>query len=283
MLQRLAVGGSATRGVAAPSYPHVVSTSASRNLRLVAVAVAIVATAACSGNDGPEVTVGPQESSTAAELDASVSPAAQVLLDAAGLRITAVYFGVVDREQAARFDWLEYRTGGDFFVVYNQRDPRRVEGFIQVDQELYSATTTTEGDEPWSALGPQPLPPAEFLDLLALLTEMAEQPSALVAGEPGGSEVTRQQDSDGNVLWTYRKDGPDPDVIELAAQWLINGDGVLQLYRVGSDVEPIAGSSGIVYEFGIADDLEPLDPPVLGTQLDLEARGVPGELIDISE
>ena len=250
--------------------------------RLVVFATCVVATAACSTSDEPDATVGPHEMATVAELDAAVAPAAQALLDAQGLVITAVYFGIEDPEQASRFDWLEYRAEGDFFVVYNQRDPRHVEAFIQVGTELYTATTADQQDEPWSALGPQPVPPAEFLDLLTILTTMAEQPSKVLDGA-GDGEVTRQQDSDGNVLWSFRRDGSDPDVIEWAAQWLINGDGVLQFYRVGSDVKPIDGSSGIVYEFGIADDLGPLEAPVLGTALDLEARGVPSEIIDIGE
>jgi hypothetical protein len=255
-----------------------------RRLAILAIlAIGMVATAACSGADEPGVTVGPQEPATMAEVDAAVAAAAQVLLDANGIRITAVYFGVEEPEQAARFDWLEYRSDGDFFLVQNQREPRLVEAFIQVDGELFTATTTGESDEPWSALGAQPDRLEELLDLLTLLATIAEQPSQLVAQGAGPSQVSRQQDSEGNVLWTYRVDSSDGDIIEFAAQWLINGDGVLQFYRVGSEAEPISGSSGIVYEFGVADDLEPLDPPVLGSQLDLEERGVPGELIDVTE
>lgn len=266
--------------VAMPTYPHPVISSTRNALCLAALALVIVTTAACSATDEPEVTVGPQESATVAELDAAVAPAAQTLLDAQGLRITAVYFGIEDPEQAARFDWLEYRTAGDFFFVRNEREPRRIEAFIQVGEELYTATTADQGDEPWSAVGPQPVPPAEFLDLLTDLTAMAVQPSTLIDGA-GDGEVTRQQDSEGNVLWTFRKDGSDPGVIELAAQWLINDAGALRFYRMGSDVEPIAGSSGIVYEFGIANNLDPLEPPTLGAPLDLEERGVPSELIDV--
>ena len=112
---------------------------------------------------------------------------------------------------------------------------------------------------------------------------MAAGPSGVVAGDNAAGEVTRQEDSDGNVLWTFQSAGSDPDVIGLAAQWMIQGNGVLQFYRVGSEVEPISGSSGIVYEFGIDNDLGQLDPPVLGTSLDLESRGVPHELIDVTE
>lgn len=270
--------------VAAPTYPRPVSSSANSIVRLVALSLVIVLTAAaCSASDEPEVTVGPLEAATIAELDAGVAPAAQALLDASELRITAVYFGVANPEQATRFDWLEYRAEGDFFLVYNQRDPRRIEAFIRVGQEMYSAVTTDQGDEPWSAMGTQSEPPVEFFDLLAILNTMGDQPSTLVGGDTAAGRITRQQDSDSNVLWTFRKDGSEANVIELGAQWLINGDGVLQFYRVGSDVEPIAGSSGIVYEFGIADDLEPLEPPVLGAPLDLEARGIPSELIDMGE
>ncbi len=265
------------------TYSRPVRSSASSKAPLAALSFVLVVTTACSASGEPEVTVGPQESSTVAELDAGVAPAAQALLEAPGLRITAVYFGFADPEQATRFDWLEYRAEGNFFAVYSELDPRRVEAFIQVGEELYTATITAQADEPWSALGLQPKPPTEFLDLLALLTAIAEQPSMLVDGEPAESEVTRQQDGDGNVLWTLREKGSNPDVIGLAAQWLINGDGVLQFYRVGSDVEPIAGSSGIVYEFGIADDLDPLEPPALGTPLDLEERGIPSELIELDD
>lgn len=264
------------------TYPRLVKSSLASG-RLAVLALCVVITAACSGAGEPDVTVGPQEPATIAELDAAVAPAAQVLLDAGGIRTTAVYFGVEQPEQAAGFEWLEYRTEGDFFYVQNQREPRLVEAFIQVDEELFTATTTGESDEPWSALGPQPDTVEELLDLLTLLAAIAEQPSQLVDQGDGPSQVSRQQDSEGNVLWTYRRDSSAGDIIEFAAQWLINGDGVLQFYRVGSEVEPISGSSGIVYEFGVADDLEPLDPPVLGSPLDLEERGVPGELIDVTE
>ncbi len=229
------------------------------------------------------MTVGPQESVTIDELDAAVGAAAQVLLDAGGLRITAVYFGIADPEQAARFDWLEYRAGGDYFLVLNERDPRNVVAYLRTSDEVYTAAIRDETDIPWAALGGTTEPPDDPIELLSILAAIAEQPSSTVGGDVSGAAVTRQQDSEGNLLWTYRKDSPDPNVIEFGAQWLINGDGVLQFYRVGSDVEPISGSSGIVYEFGIADDLEPFEPPAPNTPLDLEARGVPEALIDISE
>ena len=243
----------------------------------------MLATTACSGADEPDVTVGPQESATIDELDAAVGPAAQVLLDAGGVRVTAVYFGVEDPEQAARFDWLEYRAEGDYFLVFNERDPRNVVAYLRTGEEVYTAAIVGETDLPWSALDATAEPPDDPIELLGLLTAIAEQPSGTVRGDVSGAVVTRQRDSEGNVLWTYRKDGADPNVIEFGAQWLINGDGVLRFYRVGSDVEPIAGSSGIVYEFGLGDDLAPLEPPVLGAPLDLEARGVPEVLIDVSE
>ena len=218
-----------------------------------------------------------------AELDAAVGPAAQALLDAPELRITAVYFGIEDSEQATGFDWLEYRMEGDFLVVFNQREPRHVEAFIQIDGELYSATTTAQGGEPWSAAGSQLGNPSELLGLLEILTQNASQPSRLIGETGSGSQVTSQQDSEGNSLWTFRQNSSDPDVIELAAQWLLNRDGILHLYRVGSDVEPISGFGGIVYEFGLADDLERLERPALGTPLDLEDLGVPEGLIDLGE
>lgn len=244
----------------------------------------MLATAACSGAaDEPDVTIGPQEPATVAELDAAVGPAAQLLLDAGGLRITAVYFGIEDPEQAARFDWLEYRADGDYFLVFNERDPRNVVAYLRTSEEVYTAAIRDETDLPWSALGGAAEPPDDPIELLAILAAIAEQPSTTVSGDVAGAAITRQQDSEGNVLWSYRKDSADPDVIEFGAQWLINGDGILRFYRVGSDVEPISGFSGIVYEFGIGDDLEPLEPPVVGTPLDLEARGVPEVLVDISE
>ncbi len=243
----------------------------------------IVASTACSASDESDVTVGPQEPATVAELDAAVGPPAQVLLDARGVRITAVYFGIEDPEQAARFDWLEYRADGDYFLVFNERDPRDVVAYLRTGDEVYTAAIVDQTDTPWSVLSAAADPPDDPIELLELVTVIAEQPSNAIGGDAAGAAVSRQQDSEGNVLWTFRKDSADPNVIEFGAQWLINGDGVLRFYRVGSDVEPISGWSGIVYEFGVADDLEPLDPPVLGTPLDLEARGVPEVLIDVSE
>ena len=99
----------------------------------------------------------------------------------------------------------------------------------------------------------------------------------------GAKENLWQQDSEGNTLWTLNNPGIDPDVVTNAAQWFINADGILQFYRVGSEVTPIDGSSGIVYEYAIIADLDRLEPPVPGTSLDLEAIGVPEELRGIEE
>jgi hypothetical protein len=255
-------------------------------LLLALTAVAALTAASCSsGNDdGPEVTVGEVEEATVGDLDAVIRPAARQLLDAPGLRVTAAYFSFDNPEQVARFDWLEYRAGGDYLVVYSELEPRRSEAFIQVGNDFYSSEITPQNGRPWSEPGPPPGTPEEIIPALAVLTAMAEQSTTLrVDDSDRAREVTRQQDSEGNTLWTLNNPGIDPDVVTNAAQWFINADGILQFYRVGSEVTPIDGSSGIVYEYAIIADLDRLEPPVPGTSLDLEAIGVPEELRGIEE
>ena len=254
------------------------------NIFALVAAVSALTLAACSSNSAPEVSVGPLETATVTELDTAVRSAAVALLDAPGLRIATVYFDFVDPETVSRFDWLEYQSPSDYLVVSNRIQPRDIAALLVIGNASYSASTTATGSQAWSSTGTTQNDPLEFVGVLRQLTDMTEQTTpALVAGSDRENEVTRQQDSEGNTLWTLNSPGPDPQVVEMASQWIIGSDGILQFYRVSSEVAPISDASGIVYEYGVADDLERRNPPELDTLLDLEDLDVPTALRDLND
>lgn len=255
-----------------------------RNISTLAAAALTLVLAGCTSSSAPEVSVGPLETATVSELDAAVRPAAQALLDAPGLRIATVYFDFADPETVSRFDWLEYQSTTDYLVVTNQIQPRDAAALLVIDNTSFSATAGATGSQPWTATGVAQDNPVDSVEALRLLAAMTEQATpTLVAGSERENEVTRQQDSEGNTLWTLNSPGPDPELVTMAAQWIISSDGVLQFYRVSSEVEPISGASGIVYEYGVADDLERREPPEVDSLLDLEELDVPAALRDLND
>ena len=237
----------------------------------IGLAIAVLTASACSENAEPSATVGPEESATVAELDGAVRSAAAALLNAPGLRVATVYFDFADPEEVVRFDWLEYQSVTDYLVVTSRITPMDSEATMVVAGEAFSAGSTAS----WAALGPPTVSPNESVEVLVLLAAMAEQTTQSESVTQQDQEVTRQQDSDGNTLWTLITPGTNPETIALGSQWIVGADGALKLYRIGSETEPISGASGIVYEFGVADDLERREPPPLNTPLDLEALDIP--------
>lgn len=243
-------------------------------LLALGLVIAVLTVSACSEADEPAATVGPEETATVTELDGAVRAAAATLLDAPGLRVATVFFDFADPEEVVRFDWLEYQSGSDYLVVTNQITPRDSEATLVVAGQAFSASSTST----WAALGPPETAPNEGIEVLALLVAMTQQtmlPESDTQQEP---RVTRQRDSDGNTLWTLIIPGAEPEVIALGYQWVVAADGALKLYRIGSETDPISGASGIVYEFGVADDLERREPPQLNTPLDLGALDIPVSL-----
>ena len=85
-------------------------------LRITLLVCLALLLAACGSN---EPTAGPPEPVTIAELDAKVQGSASALLQREAIPIAVIYFGFEDREQIVRYDWIEYRPGGDLLAVTN--------------------------------------------------------------------------------------------------------------------------------------------------------------------
>ena len=224
-----------------------------------------------------ESTAGPVEPVTIAELDTKVQASSSGLLQRELIPIAVIYFGFEDREQIVRYDWIEYRPGGDLLAVTNFLNGEGAIGLARTGGVWRMAVESPQESTPWRAE-----PALGDPDVVAAI----EQLEAMTAQEtPIGSEseATRQAASDGSELWTLLM--PRTDGLVDTRQWIVNGNGLLQFYRVFSEEPLLDGVVGaIVMEYGVEDeDRDPVVIPDLGTKLRLDDLGIPEALRDLEE
>ncbi|MCP4968413.1 MAG: hypothetical protein GY926_24665 [bacterium] len=256
--------------------------TASRS-RLAALALLpALAMAACSGGDST-ATTGPPESMSLADLDATIRPAAQTLLDAPDVEATTIYFAFDDAERVYRYDWMAARNDGDHIIVSNDIDQDAIAAFVQSGADRYSASEIGDESQPWAIFSPALEPPEGTLPL-ALVSQMAD--GSVLALDDGLDQiaVTRQEAQDGSMMWSLTSPAETGDTDVLTAEWIIDSDGTLWFYRTEADETPLAGyARTIVTRFSIPEEPAPIGPPIEGTGLDLESLGVPDNLIALDE
>ncbi|MDJ0952747.1 MAG: hypothetical protein QNJ81_03610 [Acidimicrobiia bacterium] len=252
------------------------------NRLLLPVVLAVALLSAGCGSDQPEVA--PAVPTTLEELDAAVTGAAGSLLARESIPIAVVYFGFDDREEIVRYEWIDYRPGGDLLFVDKYLNRDLAIGLSRVANEWSRAQVAADETFGWRA-EPVVGTAAEAVAAIGLLEEMSVQETAEFSefDETRRQTATRQSADDGSELWTLT--APlDAEAIT-TRQWIINPDGILQFYRVYTDriiFTPDVGT--IIYEYGVADDEpEEVYRPTLGDPLRLDDMGIPEALRDLEE
>ncbi len=249
---------------------------------LLPVVLAIALFSAGCGSSQPEVA--PEVPATLEELDAAVTAAAGSLLARESIPIAVVYFGFDDREEIVRYEWIDYRPGGDLLSVDKYLDRDLAIGLSRVANEWSLAKVAADETFAWR---PEPVvgTPAEAVAAIGLLEEMSLQETSEFSefDDTLRQTATRQSADDGSELWTLTV--PLDAEAVTTRQWIVNPDGVLQFYRVYTDriiFTPDIGT--IIYEYGVADD-DPEDVyrPTLGDPLRLDDMGIPPALRDLEE
>ena len=245
----------------------------------LAIALALLV-GACGSN---EPTAGPVEPVTIAELDATVQATSQTLLQRSALPIAVVYFDFADREQLVRYDWIDYRPGGDLLAVTNFLNEQGAIGLARTGGEWQMAVESPDGSTPW-----EPRPELSGSpDVVSAIEQLEAMNTQQTPANPGSDqtlqyEATRQAASDGSELWTLIT--PIGDGVVDTHQWIINGDGLLQFYRLYLESAPQAGAGAVVVEYGVEDEeRDPVIIPDLGTPLSLDDLGIPEALRNLEE
>jgi len=237
-------------------------------LRLrVAVALLLgLSAAACSPN---EVTIGPEEPVETAHVDAAVSNAAQELLERESIPIAVLYFDAENPEEVVRYDWIDYRPGGDVLAVYRYLDRDQTIALSLVDGVWMTALDSERDDSAWE-VDTTLTQPEDVVPAIGVLNGMSEQ--ATLTAIP--TEAIRQTASDGSELWTLNI-GDDAVVSE----WIVSPGGLLQFYRVFDSAGHGDGVSTITHEYGIGDDEPgPVVAPIEGNPLQLDDLAIPTAL-----
>ena len=238
--------------------------------RIIMLVGLILLLAACStGAPAAE----PGEPVTIAELDAKVQLSATALLERESIPIVVIYLSSEDQNEIVRYEWIDYRQGGDILAVTKPLNEEGASAVARSEGEWRSAADTPQGASLWEAdpsLGENPV--AVIAELEAMTTQATPIGSE---DNPGTTyEALRQVASDESELWTLlisRTDGPNE-----AQQWIVNPDGLLQFYRLSSDPPRFGEGIGtIVVEYGVTEeDPEPVAIPELGTPLLLDELGI---------
>lgn len=246
---------------------------------LIAVALALLV-GACGSS---EPTAGPVEPVTIAELDAKVQATSQALLQRSALPIAVVHFDFIDREQVVRYDWIDYRPRGDLLAVTNFLGEGGAVGLARSGGEWRMAVDSPDESSPWESR-PELSGPPDVVSAIEQLEAMTTQQTPASSGSDDAQlyEATRQAASDGSELWTLIT--PIGDGVVDTHQWIINGDGLLQFYRLYLESAPQAGVGTVVVEYGVEDEeRDPVIIPDLGTPLDLGGLGIPEALRNLEE
>lgn len=249
-----------------------------RGVTLAVLAFAVITGTACT--DAAKKERDP-EPTTIEELDAAVQSAAQTLLDAPGLEVTTRWFD--EDGNHVRTDWLDYRSDGTFMLV-NQSLSGTLDqmAWIQLANDRFCATSGAgfycdiedpKTNEPWARydqtavdLNSTQIPIS--LDLVATAT------ASTADGVPTADlEASRQAGPDGAIVWTV--DAPLGET-RVTREWTIDAAGFLRSYTAGSDTGlPFGLYSKTQFDFVTVADPSPVDPPTVGTPLDLSALDLP--------
>ena len=157
-------------------------------------------------------------------------------------------------------------------------------GLARTGGEWRSAAEWPGDSTPWqidSALSESTaaVPVVEQLEAM----KMQSTPQGPSDGSNATYDASRQEASDGSVLWTLLLPRADDEVE--TQQWIVNPEGILQFYRLFLDMPPLGEDVGtIVVEYGVEDvDPEPVIIPDLGTKLRLNRLGIPDALQNLEE
>lgn len=251
--------------------------------KLIALVTVALVLAAC-GQSEPDVL--PEEPATVDELDAAVHSAALALLSGDTLPVAVIFFGLEDREEIVRYDWVDYRSETEEILAVTRHLDRTETVALSLTQGEWAEARISDAESyNWRAamdLGAV----SDETWVLARLLDMTTQETREVTEHDAGLAVTvtRQGATDGSELWTLVIP-EDSESVRANHQWIINPDGVLQFYRQYQETTPLDGGVGaMVFEFGVEnDDPEPIFVPELGTPLLLSDMGIPPALLDIEE
>jgi hypothetical protein len=211
------------------------------------------------------------------DLNSAVQDAAQAILDAPAFAAGSVYYDEID--QATGFDWLDYRSSGEYLSVFHVIDPAESLAVIRIDGEEFTAGNRPGETQPWVSLGPAA---AAELPMRLDLVGMAEG-SALPTVEGAAAEEVEvdRDESDGGVVWTLTTPLQDSTA---TATWTIDADGTLRAYSLESASLLLPGGGiRIEVELTTVADPPPLALPALDTSLDLAQFAIPAELLDLAE
>lgn len=232
------------------------------NIRLVVGLATTLLVAGCASND---VTVGDVEPATVAELNTAVHDASSALQAKESIPIAVIYFTEEEPERAIRYEWIDFRRGGQALAVYRDLETEHTVAVSLSTGGWMNATDT----QPWQ---PDSSPETAFerIPAVALLGRLSgEDISTTIT-----PTITRQRASDGSELWTLREDGG-----ATTREWIINPEGLLQFYRISNPEGLDLGASKIIYEYGVSDeDPAPIVVPEPESSLDLDELEIPPAL-----
>jgi len=245
--------------------------------RTLVIALAALSLAACSSD---EVTVGPEEPGTVAEMDAAIRSAASALLSQESAPMTVVYFGFDEDKEVLRYDWVDYRPGGDILVITKHLSEDETRGYSRIDGVWSMASVTSEDSLVWTTDVPEITGEETQPGIGKLLAMVGQDSTTSDVFDTEASVVTQQGASDGSVLWTLVSPYRSGETMA-TQQWIISPNGVLQFYIFYT--ENAATEYGtIIYEFGAGHQTtDPVTAPELGMPLRLDEFEIPDALRDL--
>lgn len=239
--------------------------------RVAILCLTVLLIAACTD----EIARPTMEQRTVDELESAVIQAAQALADHQG--IEGVRLGYSD-DQLQTTAWMDYRSNGDyrtvFFVTRPETEGVETIGAVRVGDRRYQTIFEPEDYGTWSFVGEIPEVVGEPLPIGIDLDQMIDGTIFTALREQDGN-VTRQATAEGEAVWRWTVESED---IKLSWEWEIDSNGVLR--ALTTQAEPTALTPDRErFELTPLDDPEPITPPEEGSQLDLDALGVPDDLL----
>ena len=248
--------------------------------RLLFIILVSISLASCSSTN--QVTVGPEEPGTIADMDPAVQAAAANLLLQDSAPMAVIYFGFDDRDEVMRYDWIDYRPTGDLLVITKDLGNDETSGYARIDGVWSTSLVTADESILWTTEVPDATAEDTMPGIDQLLAMTGQDSNQVYRFETETKTVFRQGASDGSELWTLIISHENDEVLA-TQQWIISPEGVLQFYRFFAEDAAALGSYGaIIYEFGAGDETtEPVTAPEMGTPPRLDEFRIPDALRDL--